>query len=259
MAWCAPDIASGDYKLEAISPIPVPITWERLTSWEPPSSLGRPSSCGSSPVYPSIHSPGTATICLSPFLDIRCITLSLLRQEGRVQHVSNIPNGIDIIVPAKPFKEPKPHYMPLYSLAKDEIALELISVGDAGGGPFRMALGAGAARKQRIIESRDKRMFDWGKSQVVNIHILNSVAFAGVTGLTPPPCPISWREYVNSRLPFYLDRGKGLEIGEGPLSLVRSVQEMDLAIGVVWDVMIEATRKGLTACAFCETNLADTL
>ena len=137
MAWCAPDIASGDYKLEAISPIPVPITWERLTSWEPPSSLGRPSSCGSSPVYPSIHSPGTATICLSPFLDIRCITLSLLRQEGRVQHVSNIPNGIDIIVPAKPFKEPKPHYMPLYSLAKDEIALELISVGDAGGGPFR--------------------------------------------------------------------------------------------------------------------------
>jgi hypothetical protein len=254
MAWCAPDLRSGEYKLEVISPIPVPIAWGRLTSLDPPSSWDH-LPCR---VYPSYHGPGTATLRLSPFIDIRCITISLLRQEAEMQLVRNIPKGSYNVTHSKPFKQPESYYKPLYSLVKDETALMLMSIGPTGA-PFRMAFGAGAARKQRIITSKDKQMFDWGKSQVVNIHILNSVAFAGVTGLTPPPCPISWREYANSRLPFYVDRGKGLEIVDGPLSLVRSVQEMDLASGVVWDVVIEVTRNGITGCTFCETNLADTL
>jgi hypothetical protein len=34
---------------------------------------------------------------------------------------------------------------------------------------------------------------------------------------------------------------------------------MDLAAGVVWYVVTEVTRKDITGCAFCETNLADAL
>jgi hypothetical protein len=239
MAWCAPDTSSGEYKLEVVSPIPVPITWKGQYEYNPSSSMLR----------------------LSPFIDIRYFSSPLLAREAEMQHDQNLPKDLFwyTIKSAKPLKQPESSYMPLYSLAKDEIVLHLVEIRIAGSWePYRMALSPGAARKQSIIESKDRRMFAWERSQVINIHIFNSVAFTHITGLTTLPSPVSFEKYAASRLPFYTDHRKGLEVGHGPMSSVSSVQQMDVTAGVVWDVVIAAT-KDLTGCAFCEINLADTL
>ena len=64
----------------------------------------------------------------------------------------------------------------------------------ADDGPsWEMALGAGGNLGQSIEKTKDERLWDWGASKLINIQILNSVAFKAFTGLSPVT-PISFRE-----------------------------------------------------------------
>lgn len=245
MAW-APDTTSWEtgLKVDAVAPINVSITIP--LSWD-------------SRRLPGPQKSETAILRLSPFIDIRYISVSLLRTEAALQHVPTFPeHDIYNVKLVNPPKRQTP-YTPLYSVNNGNIALYLEDMMIGCSGSYRMALGAGATRTQAIMESKDKRMFAWEKSLVVNIHILNSMTFCYATGFPPQPSPVSFREFAAARLPFYQDMGKGLEIEKGPLSLIKTVQKMDLDAVIVWDVVIAASGKCLIGCAYCETNLADTV
>ncbi|KAM7188973.1 hypothetical protein V8F33_010307 [Rhypophila sp. PSN 637] len=249
-AWMPDDRnTDGAIHVEVVPPISVPVSWNL---WD--------------------VKPGRTRIRLSPFLDSRVrLNASALPQEA----VSNLPKkGWDYtefqsatMGSNREQQSDTPFYMPLYSLAQEDISLILRQLLAGAPGPFIMSLGVGAMRKQRIVESADKRMFAWEKSVVVHVHILNSVAFARATGLKPLPCPISWGEYAAARLPFYMgDQGDAGRCGakakdtDIALSLVKSVQELDIDNGIVWDVVLQLGSKATpTGCAFCETNLADTV
>jgi hypothetical protein len=253
MAW-APDTESlkPRLKVEVVPPIIVPIPWE----WNESTSL---------------H--------VSPFVDIRHITYGLLKSEATLQHVSNFPIGPYSSISMRAYRSiPKTSYRPLYFMRKEETAVFIKSPQfpsqseetHTNGGDSdlsddldipapRMALAAGGTREQRIIKSNDKRMFAWKNSVVLNLHLLNSVAFRQVTGLAPVLCLILFQEYANARLPFFRDIGTGLHVEKESLSTITSVQKLDMCSAVVWDVVLEVAGKCHTGCAFCEINLVNTM
>jgi hypothetical protein len=121
-----------------------------------------------------------------------------------------------------------------------------------------MGLTPGARSNQTIVESKDKRAFAWEKAVVINIQILNAIAFYDITGLMPPPAPISFQEYTKAGLPFYKSEEKGAPADGGQLKAAKSVRELDLNARLVWDVQFE-NPSDLIGCAFCEINLCDTM
>ncbi|KAH0541467.1 hypothetical protein FGG08_004077 [Glutinoglossum americanum] len=67
----------------------------------------------------------------------------------------------------------------------------------------RLALGAGGAVRQDILEDRGCRMWGWDAVRVVNIQVLNAAAFKSVTGINPPIPAISFEEYTRLRFTVY--------------------------------------------------------
>ncbi|ADG82854.1 hypothetical protein [Thermincola potens] len=93
-----------------------------------------------------------------------------------------------------------------------------------------MGLAAGGKMKQSIypdeygIETWDQA--NYGR---VYVHIVNSMMFRDITGLEPPPTPISAKTYTEYGFPWFdfLDEEKGDVSASGILSKVKSVKEMD--------------------------------
>jgi hypothetical protein len=243
---------SNIYQLQAVSPISISVIWkaclvEMANKWL--KSKRTPLEATS------------ATFRLSPFLDIDRISFSVLSEEADVQHILNYPHGLFGVRPsgASSLDSARASYMPLFLFNTDELSFSLFDLRIGASGPPRMALGAGGERQQRIAVSQDKRMFAWEQAVMINIHILNSVSFHDITGFLLPPPPISFKEYTGMGFPFYSSHRDEVTLNSGSLSLVKSVQELDLKSDIVWDVQVGDTKSVLTGCAFCETNLADTL
>jgi hypothetical protein len=80
-----------------------------------------------------------------------------------------------------------------------------------------MGIGAGGNIRQSIVkDEEDPRLWATEESRIVNIQILNTVAFKSFTGFDAPKTPVSFETYVKNGLPFfqtYLEVPASLEYG----------------------------------------------
>lgn len=93
-----------------------------------------------------------------------------------------------------------------------------------------MGLAAGGKMKQKIYPD-PHGMDSWDQDTFgrLYVHIVNSMAFREITGLEPPPTPVSAKAYTIWELPWFelYDEGLGdLEASE-TLKELKSVKEMD--------------------------------
>jgi len=94
----------------------------------------------------------------------------------------------------------------------------------------------------------------------VNLQILNSVAFESVTGLAPPPSPISFEEYVKAGIPsmsYYIDVEKFEKIVR-KFPSIKSVGEIDWQKDIKFSIRLNKAGKPV-GCVVCERNLCDSL
>jgi hypothetical protein len=123
---------------------------------------------------------------------------------------------------------------------------------------WEMALGAGGNLGQSIEKTKDKRLWDWGASKLFNIQILNSVAFKEFTGISPVT-PISFREYVTAKIPFYsfLSVSNDSMIGDHTTTF-KSIGQLDHS--AIIPIGIHVNRSGTPiGCASCENNICDSM
>jgi hypothetical protein len=98
-----------------------------------------------------------------------------------------------------------------------------------------MSLAAGGKIKQKIypdphgMDSWDQHTF--GR---LYVHIVNSMAFREITGLEPPPTPVSAKTYTIWELPWYdlYDEDQGDLEASDTLKELKSVKETDLEKGL---------------------------
>ena len=86
------------------------------------------------------------------------------------------------------------------SLQRGGLCGSLIAAENDG---WDMGLAASARIKQSIYKDPDPTVWDYSQTRVLNIQILNSVAFQAVTGLMSPPSPVTPELYRKHGIPFY--------------------------------------------------------
>ncbi len=134
--------------------------------------------------------------------------------------------GIQMIV-----FEPKPGKFPDEPPEEPEQDTEMGMVFDELAAPCSsMGLAAGGKMKQEIYP--DPHGIDtWDPDNYgrVYVHIVNSMDFREITGLEPPPTPVSARTYTEHGYPWFdlYDEGKGDLKASKKLKKVKSVKEMD--------------------------------
>ncbi|KAL2871753.1 uncharacterized protein BJX67DRAFT_342942 [Aspergillus lucknowensis] len=122
---------------------------------------------------------------------------------------------------------------------------------------WHMNLAPGGHIRQRI--HRDENPEDvWATSAetLLNIQILNSVAFESVTRMVTPPTPVSFETYAKAGLPFFKEYTTGESAESGGLgSDLKSVQQIDNMKGVRFgDSVASGSAVG---CMQCKRNLCD--
>ena len=125
-------------------------------------------------------------------------------------------------------------------------------------GSWEMGLAAGGGVLQEIQLDGDPTRWNWRKARVVNIQILNSVAFEAITGIAPPPSPISIQHYIEARLPFYHVIQTQSVNGNTVLKGIKSVGELDALAVVSKDVYLHKDG-ALIGCVLCGGNLCDSM
>lgn len=71
-------------------------------------------------------------------------------------------------------------------------------------------VGAGGKIRQRIVpDEEDPRSWNVNDACLINIQIVNAESFRTMTGLEPPPCPISFDDYLKRGIPFIPGCSKG--------------------------------------------------
>jgi hypothetical protein len=124
--------------------------------------------------------------------------------------------------------------------------------------PWEMGLALGGKIYQDICTDPQPEWWNWERSQFINIQILNAVAFKSFTGfkeaLRPP---LSFRQYVNARMPFFHLISQSEIVGSEVLAKLKTVGEKDLESGVNQNCQLDGVTP--TGCIICERNLANTM
>jgi len=97
-----------------------------------------------------------------------------------------------------------------------------------------MGIAAGGRMRQRIHPDRHGAgTWDPARSGRVFVHIVNSMAFRDITGLEPPPTPVSARMYTEHGLPWFdrYDEARGDLPPSQALAGVKGVREIDQGHG----------------------------
>ena len=135
------------------------------------------------------------------------------------------PHGFDGVIPAEHLAEHLPeqaHFMPGAQFMPG-------AVGDRSSQPVEMGIGAGGRIKQQIIEDPyGVESWDETAFREVPIHIVNSAVYKQITGLEPPPSPITLAHYQACRIPWYSDYKE-----ETPIASPAGIFKRVLSIGQI--------------------------
>jgi hypothetical protein len=120
-----------------------------------------------------------------------------------------------------------------------------------------MGLGAGGRIKQSIYKDPEPRRWRSKQSRFLNIQILNSVAYEAVTGLKPPPSPITPEEYRIHGIPFFsYYEEKALELNSNAAN-IRSIGMIDSEKAPQTDIWARPNRP--TVCIRCKECFCTTM
>jgi hypothetical protein len=131
--------------------------------------------------------------------------------------------------------------------------------GRAVGGGWGMGVAPGACIQQQIL--KDPHSFaHWRteRSVLVSVQILNSVAFEMLTGMLPPPSPITVKSYLDAGYPFYsfYSEDAASSAGQRNFSRIRSIADLDVVDGKIeFGTSVAESRK--VACTVCHVRLCD--
>jgi hypothetical protein len=90
--------------------------------------------------------------------------------------------------------------------------------------PKRMAIGAGGAISQNIKRDRQPpSIWDYRRAKLVNIQIVNSLAFEELTGIVAPASPIDFQMYQELGIPFFRYYLEDAESISGSFGNIQSV------------------------------------
>jgi hypothetical protein len=123
---------------------------------------------------------------------------------------------------------------------------------------WEMALACGGEIRQRIQKDPIPEYWNWDAKRLINIQILNTVAFESMTGLAAPPSPISLEEYAKAGIPslsYYSESGGSTS---GSFPIITSITEIDSALDIKYGVRHDRGGKPV-GCIICEKNLCDSL
>jgi hypothetical protein len=128
------------------------------------------------------------------------------------------------------------------------------------GREFWLSLAAGAILEQKVYKDNNPRLWNWDAAAVINIQIINSVAFKSVTGLSPPIPAISFEEYTRAGLPLLSFYGSHHDetfrvYTSSSTTRIRSVGDMDRSHATVGVRM--KPDHGPVICACCEHRLCN--
>lgn len=126
------------------------------------------------------------------------------------------------------------------------------------GRQWNMGLGLGGLITQSIVRDREPTRWNWSKAVFINIQFVSSVIFEAMVGIPAPPSPVSFKDYIAARLPFYhLIETNGVG-NENNLSQLKSIGELDAqqTITISSKLQPDLSQSG---CQICEENLNDSM
>ena len=96
-----------------------------------------------------------------------------------------------------------------------------------------MSLGVGGLIKQSILrDPHPSSAWDSDNTAMFNIQLLSADVFERVTGMAPPPSPVTAETYAAAGLPFFEIQGEKESGVKGQFSDVKSAGQLDLENGV---------------------------
>ncbi|OBR09963.1 Integral membrane protein [Colletotrichum higginsianum IMI 349063] len=120
---------------------------------------------------------------------------------------------------------------------------------------WEMALGAGARLMRRIYMGASHQHWDWRNSRLVNVQILNAVAFRSVTGI-PAWTPVSLRDYEKRQLtlevPLSVPQGHSDMVSESAMTELLNISSLDREVS---DKV--RGKRLMVLCPQCETNMCN--
>jgi hypothetical protein len=123
-----------------------------------------------------------------------------------------------------------------------------------------LTLGAGGTIKQQIeADTNDPRIWDVHNGKLLCIHFLNSAHFEAVTGLLPPPTPVTAEVYAAEGLPFYelyTEKYSSVGINSG-LITIKSLGQLDAERECQPSFHYDAHNP--PSCSICRRRIADCL
>ncbi|KFY98961.1 hypothetical protein V500_01509 [Pseudogymnoascus sp. VKM F-4518 (FW-2643)] len=114
-----------------------------------------------------------------------------------------------------------------YGITHESVVSHILKL--RGGGkqekpPKRMAIGAGGAISQNLKRDRQPpNIWDYSRAKLINIQIVNSLAFEEVSGILAPMTPIDFRMYQELGVPFFRYYTEDAEAISGDFKSVQSV------------------------------------
>jgi hypothetical protein len=130
-----------------------------------------------------------------------------------------------------------------------------------GGTGWSMGLSAGGSIHEKIHKDTNPPDI-WIRSAetLLNVQILNSVAYESATGMMAPPTPISSETYFKARLPFFKEYVPAVETAESnkaedTFAKINTVHEIDGRKGIHFDHSFETGT--LVGCTQCRRNICD--
>ena len=146
-----------------------------------------------------------------------------------------------------------------YDMEQKEFPLPRNSAQPTPAPNWDMGIAAGGQILQYIQpDTRSRREWNLTLARVLNIQILNSVAFEACTGMLTPQTPIDTGSYNKAGLPFFRIYEEGeATVGGGFDVEIETVGQIDADKGVKMGVSVDPNNP--TACVSCRVNLCDSM
>jgi hypothetical protein len=91
-----------------------------------------------------------------------------------------------------------------------------------------MSIGAGGLIKQSILrDPHPSTAWDSENTALFNIQLLSATVFENVTGIAPPPSPVTAESYAAAGLPFYSIPSEVDSGVQGMFSDIKSIAQID--------------------------------
>ncbi len=137
-------------------------------------------------------------------------------------------SGIQILV-----YEPLPGKFPDQPPPESDIVMESLSMTSSG--EYEMGLGAGGKMQQKIYpDNYGIATWDWENYCSIFVYIVNSKKYREITGLEPPPTPISTQTYNQYGFPWFslYDEEKGDLPASVRLAEIQTIREREAERGI---------------------------